>query len=153
MLQQTYLFRRRNFQILLNTHSKAFSQQQLPLLMFYAFEADGTRHLSIKLKKKNQKLPPENEDLKKSLPAKVKHGRIPQTWKPDCYIVGWGLSFCQRGLQAGSSGTWILVLATFASYWNLSQPVQNIIILEWENWIKQYIIDDFHRYALFQAVK
>ena len=55
MLQQTYLFRRRNFQMLLNTHSKAFSQQQLPLLVF----------------------PPENENLKKSWPAKIKHGWIP----------------------------------------------------------------------------
>ena len=44
MLQQAYLFRRRNFQMLLNhllnTHSKAFSQQQLPLFGVYPFEGD-----------------------------------------------------------------------------------------------------------------
>ena len=43
MLQQTYLFRRRNFQMLLNTLSKAFSQEQLPRLVFYAFEGDEAR--------------------------------------------------------------------------------------------------------------
>ena len=80
-IRQAYLLFFFTF-LLLNTHSKAFSQQQLPLLGFYAFEGDETRHMSrlrthIKIKKQN--IPPENEHLKKSWPAKIKHGWIPQT--------------------------------------------------------------------------
>ena len=54
--------------MLLNTHSKAFSQQQLP-----RFRGDETRHMSLK-KTNKQKVPPENENFKESWPAKVKHG-------------------------------------------------------------------------------
>ena len=39
------------------------------------------------LKFEKKKIPPENENLKKRWPAKIKHGWIPQTWKPDCYAL------------------------------------------------------------------
>ena len=116
VLQQMYLFRRRNFQILLNTHSNAFSfsQQQLPLLGFDAFKGDETRHMlslktHIKIKKKHD-VPWENEILKKSWPAKIKRGSISQTWKPDCYIVCSGLLFAKedfkRDLQVYEYWSW-----------------------------------------------
>ena len=70
--------------MLLDTHSKVFSQQQLCFdLLKYAFAGDETRHMSrfentFKIFK-NPKLPLENENLKESWPAKIKRGWIPQT--------------------------------------------------------------------------
>ena len=68
--------------MLLNTRSKAFSHQQLPLLgctLSRGMKLDTCLDLRTHINKKKTKLTPENFNFKKSWPAKIKRGWIPQT--------------------------------------------------------------------------
>ena len=82
---------RRNLQMLLFTH---IERQQLPLLgcvlmcsSTLSREVQQDKCLENKYKNKKLKLSPENENLKKSWPAKIKCGWIPQTLLLYCLWV------------------------------------------------------------------